>query len=139
MTRYQVSGVRSQEASKQILLSSLSLAVLLAPASAFAAARNFSELAATIVNILNTGTGVLILLGLVTYFWGVASNIPHFGDEKGAEKMKAYFFWGIIVLFVMVSIWGIVQILQNTLFGGAPFHPTTGEPVNSLCAGFGNC
>jgi hypothetical protein len=49
------------------------------------------------------------------YFWGIATNIPHFGDEKGAEKRKSFFFWGLIILFVMVSIWGIIQLLQNTL------------------------
>jgi len=89
--------------------------LLMAPLVTSAAARNFRELACQIVEIIDTATFVMILFGLVVYFWGIAVNIPHFGDEKGAEKRKGFFIWGIVILFVMVSIWGIIQLLQATL------------------------
>ncbi len=102
------------------------LAVLVLPAAAFAeAARTFQELAVDIVDILDATTAVLIVAGIVVYFYGVSTNILNF-SEDGAEKVRAYFFWGIIVLFVMVSIWGILRLLQNTLFGGSINNPTTG-------------
>ena len=104
-----------------------SLLIVTFPAIALAAPRTFQQLACQVVSIIDTATFTLIVFGLVVYFWGVATNIPHFGDEKGAEKQKAYFFWGLIILFVMVSIWGIIQLLQNTVFesnllrqGGGP-------------------
>jgi hypothetical protein len=28
--------------------------------------------------------------------------------------------WGVIALFVMVSIWGLVAVLDNIFLGGAP-------------------
>jgi hypothetical protein len=105
----------------------LPLAALLLPSVVLAAPRTFEELANQMAGLIDNATFVLIAFGLVVYFWGLAVNIPHFGDEKGAEKVRAYFFWGIIVLTVMLSIWGIVQILQNTLFGSSEFNPTTGE------------
>ncbi len=117
------------------LLASL---VLFAPTLALAAPRNFSELANMLVGLISTATGVLIVFALVAYFYGVATNIPHFGSEKGAEKIKSYFFWGILILFVMVSIWGIVELLQNTLFGGSPNAPNNGAPAVQ-CDSFGNC
>ena len=99
-------------------LVALGFASLLLPAVALAQApRTFGELANVLVVILNNATAVLVVLGLVVYFYGVSTNILNFGED-GREKVKAYFFWGIIVLFVMVSIWGIVQILQETLLGG---------------------
>ena len=91
------------------------LGILFLPAAVFAAPRTFQQLACEVVDLMDTATFTLIIFGLVMYFWGVATNIPHFGDEKGAEKQKSFFFWGLIVLFVMVSIWGIIQLLQNTL------------------------
>ena len=100
-------------------------ALITLPAIAAAAPRTFQEMANYIVIILDNATAVLIVLGLVVYFYGVSTNILKMKDE-GTEKMKAYFFWGIIVLFVMVSVWGIVRILQNTLFGGDNFSPTSG-------------
>ncbi|OGG80548.1 hypothetical protein A3A39_01515 [Candidatus Kaiserbacteria bacterium RIFCSPLOWO2_01_FULL_54_13] len=106
------------------------LAVLFVPMVVLAAPRTFRELACLIADLLDTATFVLITLGLVMYFWGVATNIPHFGDEKGAEKQKSFFFWGLIILFVMVSIWGIIQLLQSTLLGTDPLRPDTG---NSVC------
>ncbi|MBI2610781.1 hypothetical protein HYW60_02505 [Candidatus Kaiserbacteria bacterium] len=114
-------------------------AILLLPSVALAAPNTFQELAYDVVEILDTATFTLIIFGLVVYFWGMATNIPHFGDEKGAEKRKSFFFWGLVVLFVMASIWGIIHLLQNTLFGGdSQFTPGAGESA-TLCDNFGNC
>ncbi|MDO8576682.1 MAG: hypothetical protein Q7R90_05240 [bacterium] len=99
------------------------------------AARTFQELAVDIVDILDATTAVLIVAGIVVYFYGVSTNILNF-SEDGMEKVKAYFFWGIIVLFVMVSIWGILRLLQDTLFGGS-VNPTTGEVQTSSSDPFG--
>lgn len=113
----------------------LMIAVILVPAVAFAQApRTFQELAADIVDILDATTAVLIVAGIVVYFYGISSNILNFSDD-GGEKVRAYFFWGIIVLFVMVSIWGILRLLQNTLFGGNVGNPATGE-IQSAPEGF---
>ena len=100
-------------------LAILAFLPLVAPAAALAAApHTFQELASLIVDLLNHATIVLMTVGLVIYFYGISTNILNFG-EKGAEKIRAYFLWGIIVLFVMVSIWGILNLHQNTLFGGS--------------------
>lgn len=126
---------------KRILFSARSIpyAILLAPSAALAAPDTFYELAHEIVEILDTATFTLIIFAIVVYFWGMASNIPHFGDEKGAEKRKSFFFWGLVVIFVMASIWGIIQLLQNTLFGNMPFSPNSGDPAVTLCDSFGDC
>lgn len=105
----------------------LSLGIIALPTLAWAAPQNFQALAYTIVGILNNGALLLITFGLVVYFWGIASNIGHFGDEKGQEKLKSYFFWGIIIFFVMVSLWGIVNLLQSTLFGGDTTSPSPSQ------------
>lgn len=98
--------------------------LLFAPTVAFAAApKTFQELANVLVILMNNAVVVLLVLGLVVYFYGVSTNVMNFqkGGAANSEKIKAYFFWGIIVLFVMVSIWGILQLLQNSLFGGDQF------------------
>lgn len=96
----------------RILLPALAWAL---PMVALAAPRTFRELACTIADLIDTATFTLIIFALVAYFWGIASNISHFNDDKGAEKRKAFFIWGIVIIFVMVSIWGIVQLLQDSL------------------------
>jgi len=100
--------------------------VALWPSLALAAPKTFSELAGTIVSILNSATGLLILAGIVIYFFGISRNVLKMKDEGGA-KMRAYFGWGIAIIFVMVSIWGIIELIQNTLFGTDRFSPSTGQ------------
>jgi len=95
----------------------LSIIAAAVPGVALAASpRNFQELASLVVTLLNGATGVLIVGGIAVYFYGISTNILKFG-EGDTEKLKNYFVWGIIVLFVMVSIWGILHLLQSTLFG----------------------
>lgn len=112
------------------------VATLLLPSLALAqgAPRTFADLANVFVVILNNATTVLIVAGIAIYFYGISTNILKFGEGE-REKLKNYFFWGIIVLFVMVSLWGILNILQNTLFGGNSFNATNGasqQPANQF-------
>jgi hypothetical protein len=104
--------------------------ILLLPSLAGAAPRTFSELAGTIVTLINGAVGVLIVAGLVIYFWGISRNIVNFGGTESKAHIKNYFIWGIVVLFVMVSIWGIVEIIQNSLFAGSSVAPN-GQPIES--------
>jgi len=77
-----------------------------------------------IVNqILNPLIGVLISLALVIFFIGVIKYIRVAGEEDKNDAKKIMW-WGIIALFVMISVWGLVQILINTFFpGGVPPTP----------------
>jgi len=94
--------------------------VLAAPWLAEAAApRTWSELVNSLVTIMNAGAVTLITLAFVGYFYGISSNILKFGEDTDMAKRKAYFVWGIIILFVMLSIWGILNLLQNTFLRGA--------------------
>ena len=108
----------------------LPLAGLFLPGLVLAAPRTFLDLSGLIVTILNNATAVLIVAGIVVYFYGVSTNILSFSDD-GWEKVKSYFVWGIIVLFVMVSIWGILRLLQSTIFGGAGTPPSSGIQESS--------
>jgi hypothetical protein len=106
----------------------LLLPLLFSPAVALAAPKTFSELANTVVSILDSATGLLIVAGLVIYFYGISRNVLKMKDE-GGQKMWNYVVWGVGVLFLMVSIWGILALIQNTLFGSDQYSPNTGQPA----------
>ena len=79
------------------------------------AASTFSEVVQGVV-INSILTPILYLLGalaLVYFLWGVIKYIRASGDEdkQQAQKMVIY---GIIGLFVMVAVWGLVQVLVST-------------------------
>lgn len=56
---------------------------------------------------------VLIALGVLAFMWGIVMYL--FGKNK--DEGRTYMLWGIIALFVMTSVWGLVGILRGTLFG----------------------
>lgn len=104
-----------------LLRTTLTSSIVLFPATvAFAAARDFKGFVAQIVDLINMATIVLFSAAILFFFISVAKNM--FGqdgsDSKKVEKLNQTLMWGIIILFVMVSFWGIIRILQSTLVNG---------------------
>ena len=96
-----------------LLLSS----IIVMPSFVQAAPRTFSELAEYAIRYINAGVGVAIILGLVIYFYGIATGIASTSRGEGTDLSKRIL-WGMLALFVMVSVWGIVGLVRNSLFGG---------------------
>jgi len=57
------------------------------------------------------------ILALLFFFWGIAKYIRSAGSEK--DEGKKVMVWGIVALFVMASVWGLVAFLQGELLGGS--------------------
>lgn len=72
--------------------------------------------------VLQLGDVVFILVrvafaaALLFFFWGLAKYILSAGDEAAKASGKNIMIWGVIALFVMASIWGIVVLLRS-IFG----------------------
>jgi Flp pilus assembly pilin Flp len=60
----------------------------------------------------------LIAIALVTFLTGVVKYIKGGDNEESRESGRTMMVYGIIVLFVMVAFWGIVQIVVGTFFSG---------------------
>lgn len=74
-------------------------------------------------NVLNLSILTLIGLGTVVFMWGVIQYVLAGGDEKKLSAGKSYMLYGIIGLTVMVAVWGFVNLLVYTIFGGAASDP----------------
>ena len=74
---------------------------------------------------IKIGLRVIPLLGAIAFLvfvWGVARYIKSAGSEKEIKDSKNILIWGLIGLFVLVSIWGIIAFLRNEFnFGGGEF------------------
>lgn len=64
-------------------------------------------------NILNMLVPILIVLALVVFFYGLVQYIWKAG--KGGKLGKQTMIAGLLSLFVMVSIWGIINLMQSAL------------------------
>ncbi len=52
-------------------------------------------------------------LGLLAFFWGLAKYVYHADSDEERKKGKSVMIWGIVAIFVMASLFGIIAFLQD--------------------------
>ena len=61
---------------------------------------------------------ILIGLAVIVFAWGLFNYLKSgMGDTAQLKGAKSLMFWGVIMIFAMLSVWGIVLVLQNVFFG----------------------
>src|SRR3989344_3284825 len=58
---------------------------------------------------------MVIAAAIVVFFWGVAQYIGGGDDEEKRSKARNTMIYGIIGIFSMVSIWGLVYFMADVL------------------------
>ncbi len=83
-----------------------------------------------IIEILNTVVGLLIAGGVVYTVYGAFQMVQ---SEEKRDEGKQRIYHGIIGLFIMVSIWGLVNILTSTfnLIGTPVAAPVIQAPAGT--------
>lgn len=61
---------------------------------------------------------IITALALIMLMWSAVELIRANKDETRTEGRKKVM-WGIVALFVLVSVWGIVVVLQSMFFTGS--------------------
>ncbi len=75
---------------------------------------NVKTLVESLTNVLNTWVlGILTLFALVNFIYTVVEYIAASEDSTRKEKAKKVM-WGLIGLFVILSVWSLVAVLANT-------------------------
>src|SRR3989344_956700 len=103
------------------------IAAVLALTPSFAFAAGLDNVLLTIQRLLNLATPIVVALALLYFFWGLANYILSAGDTEKREEGRNIMIWGVIALFVMVSVWGLVRVIGDTFGiqeGGSIFIPT---------------
>jgi hypothetical protein len=84
------------------------------PSVAFADGGNASDVLGTFSSLITQLLPIFVSLAVLFLFFGMAKFILQAGSPEG-RKAGLHSIWvGILVLFVMVSFWGLIAILQNT-------------------------
>ena len=79
------------------------------------AAENVLGLITEIKKILSAIIPVIMSLAVIYFIWSTAQYILKEGDKK--NEAKGHMVWEIIIIFVMISVWGFVAILEDAFFG----------------------
>lgn len=67
-----------------------------------------------IANLINLATPIVVALALLYFFWGLAQYILNAGNEEKKKQGRDIMIWGILALFIMVSVWGIINVVRET-------------------------
>ena len=110
------------------------------PVSVSSCAGNQVEvLLCNIQSLLNSIVPILITLGVVYFVWGVVQYFI-FDSEEAKKKGRERMIYGIIGLAIIISLWGIVTLVTETLGIGRQSFPVaevsnlvSAPPASSNC------
>src|SRR3989344_1663458 len=88
-------------------------AALALPLTSFAALGNITGLVDDIGIIVNKVIPIVFAIGLLGFFYGLVMYI--FGGEDTKVSAKKTMIWGVVALFVMASVWGLVNFLGSAV------------------------
>jgi len=91
------------------------IATAVMPLTAFAVS-DLNGLINLFKDLLRNVGGLVVGLAFVAFFWGLAKFIMNADDETARSEGKQFMIWGIIALFVIISIMAILGVLNNTFF-----------------------
>lgn len=93
--------------------------MMLLPFAAYAQQpRDFRGLVGIFLDIIGVLIPLIFALTFVVLIWGIVKAwIINAGDEAEIQKGKRLVGIGIVVLVIMSGIWGILELLQRSIFG----------------------
>lgn len=56
----------------------------------------------------------LFTLATAAFIWGIIQYFLNPDNEEKRKAGKSYIIWGLVSLFVMVAMWGLVGLIGNT-------------------------
>ncbi len=92
----------------------LAFAPAIASAQQLGAINNINDVTAKFTSILNTTTVIIVAVAVL---WIIINVVRYLVGGKDSEKRKEggmRILFGVIGLFVIISIWGLVSIFKNS-------------------------
>lgn len=85
---------------------------------------DWEDILRTIRNIVDFAIPVIFAVGLVVFLWGLLKFLRAAADENAAEDGKRLIIWGVVIMFVMISVWGLTAIITQLIGIDAGKTPT---------------
>ena len=80
-----------------------------------AIAEDFPSLVGVLVGYISQITLILMGVALLVFFAGVARYISNRGDKSALEEGKRTIGYGVVALFVLASLFGILTLLGDSI------------------------
>lgn len=80
--------------------------------------KNFAELVDFFIGLLSLVIPLIFSLALLFLIWKIIDAwVINADNPTKVEEGRQYALWGVLVLVVMSAIWGILALLQGSIFG----------------------
>jgi hypothetical protein len=76
----------------------------------------FDTLFRQVYDVVDNLIPILIGIALLVFLWGLVTYIAKAGNEEARKQARKFIVWGIIIMFVIMTVWGLVALLQY-IFG----------------------
>ena len=94
-----------------------------------AAGSSFRDVVIAVLHFVTANViPILTALAFITILFNILRYIGNADSDAERAKFKGYIMWSLLAFFVLLSVYGIVQVMSNTAFNGAaiviPQFPT---------------
>ena len=100
---------------KKLVSSSVILSPILASAES---AKSLGTVLDNVKELLAKIIPIIMVIATIVFLWGVVRFITSAQDAEKRKEARDLIIYGLIGLFVMVAVWGLVAIIQQ--FFGIP-------------------
>lgn len=120
---------------RKLAASSSVLAAGVALIPALASATSLLNTLALFNTFLNAGIGLLITAAILAFFFGLVRYLLGVNNAETRKEGLQIMIYGILAIAVMVSVWGLVRLLQNT-FGVTSTDPIVPQGIQINATGY---
>lgn len=78
----------------------------------------------TIQVLVNNAVGVLVAIAVLVFVYGIVNYVIA-KDEEQKKNARDLIIYGVIGLFAIVAVWGLVNVIANTFGVGGGVGPGT--------------
>lgn len=71
--------------------------------------------------IVSPAIALLFMVAGLVFVWGLFNLIMNAGDPTARKDGQNHVMWGVIGMFIMLSAYGIIRLIGNTVGAGDPF------------------
>jgi len=104
---------------KKFYFSCSAFILSLLPSVSIAAPGSFEDLIYGFIGpLIDQATKILIGVAVLIFFYNIMINMWGEHSAEKTKKLISTITWGVLIIFVMSSIWGILYILRVTLMRG---------------------
>jgi len=77
--------------------------------------KDFFSLFDSAIDLINDTIYIIVALALVGFMWGIVKILFNSDNEIVKKEGRNFMMYGVLTLFVMTSVWGLVNYLNGTI------------------------